>query len=73
MFLQRRPDISRRGTWPRPLQSVEIVGRSKISACCMCDYGTPKSKFKHQLLTLLNILSTKSSRLKILKIISFEV
>ena len=35
----------------------------------MCDYGTTKSKFTHQLLTLMHILS----RIKILKIISFEV
>ena len=54
------PNFSRRdrqGIWSRPLQSVEIVGCSKISASCMCDYGTTKSKFTHQLLTLMNILS----------------
>ena len=56
--LKGRPNFSRRdrqGTWSRPLQSVEIVGRSKILASCMCDYGTTKSKFTHQLLTLMNI------------------
>ena len=38
IFLRGLPDLSRRdrqGTWPRLLQSVEIVGRSKISACCI--------------------------------------
>ena len=35
----------------------------------MCDYGTTKLKFTHQLLTLLNIYR----RIKILQIISFEV
>ena len=72
IFLQGLPDLRRRdrqGTWPRPQQSVDIVGRSKISACCMCDYGTTKLKFTHPLLTLLNIYR----RIKILQIISFEV
>ena len=53
----KKTDFSRKdrqGTRPRPLQSVEIVGRSKIPACCTCDYDITKLKF---LLTLLNILS----------------
>ena len=56
IFLQGCPNLSRRdrqGTCSRPLQLLEIVGCSKIAACCMCDYGIPKSKFTHQLLTLI--------------------